>query len=371
MSVYLRNGSSNYMVEFVFNGRRYQKSSRTRNKRAAEQIEAQWKIELAKGAAGIVSKPTPPTFRDFAPRFLAHIATKHEKKPKTVTFYTEQMQRLLDYSPLAKARLDSMDEVIEGFIQQRRARVKISTVNRGLATLRNALRLAYKWKVVDRVPSITLIPGEQGREFVLSHTQERIYLEFASNPLRDLALLVLDTGVRVGEALALRWTDVQLENLGTIHIRQGKSRYAKRTLPITFRVREMLQSRQAENASEYVFCSSSGGPLVVSSLDHMHSKLRKQLNLSKEFVLHSLRHTYLTRLGESGADAFTIMKAAGHHSITVSQRYVHPSQEQLESAVSKLDEFNRQRRQPVTDHADLQEVPAFLPAPKNAILVSH
>jgi integrase len=41
-------------------------------------------------------------------------------------------------------------------------------------------------------------------------------------------------------------------------------------------------------------------------------------------VLHSLRHTMLTRLGESGVDAFTIMRIAGHSSITVSQRYIHP-----------------------------------------------
>ena len=48
-----------------------------------------------------------------------------------------------------------------------------------------------------------------------------------------------------------------------------------------------------------------------------------------DFVLHSLRHTILNRLGESGVDAFTIMRIAGHSSIVVSQRYVHPSQRQL------------------------------------------
>jgi integrase len=41
-----------------------------------------------------------------------------------------------------------------------------------------------------------------------------------------------------------------------------------------------------------------------------------------DFVIHSLRHTMLTRLGEAGVDAFTIMRIAGHSSITVSQRSV-------------------------------------------------
>ena len=46
-----------------------------------------------------------------------------------------------------------------------------------------------------------------------------------------------------------------------------------------------------------------------------------------DFVIHSLRHTMLTRLGEAGADAFAIMRIARYSSMTVPQRYVHPSPE--------------------------------------------
>jgi hypothetical protein len=44
----------------------------------------------------------------------------------------------------------------------------------------------------------------------------------------------------------------------------------------------------------------------------------------------------LTRLGEAGVDAFTIMRVAGHSSVTVSQRYVHPSPDSLERAFERL-----------------------------------
>jgi len=60
-----------------------------------------------------------------------------------------------------------------------------------------------------------------------------------------------------------------------------------------------------------------------------------------EFVLHSLRHSYGTRLGEAGADAFTIMRLMGHSSVTVSQRYVHPTSEALERAVERLESLNQ------------------------------
>jgi integrase len=55
-----------------------------------------------------------------------------------------------------------------------------------------------------------------------------------------------------------------------------------------------------------------------------------------EFVLPSLRHTILTGLGKSGVDAFTIMRIAGHSSIVVSQRYIHPTPEAVERAFERL-----------------------------------
>jgi hypothetical protein len=48
----------------------------------------------------------------------------------------------------------------------------------------------------------------------------------------------------------------------------------------------------------------------------------------------------LTRLGEAGADAFTIMRIAGHSSVTVSQRYVHPASEELDRAFERLESLN-------------------------------
>ena len=56
----------------------------------------------------------------------------------------------------------------------------------------------------------------------------------------------------------------------------------------------------------------------------------------RPFVLYSLRHTFLTRLGESGCDAWTLARIAGHSSITISARYVHPSEDAVLAAMSRL-----------------------------------
>ena len=67
---------------------------------------------------------------------------------------------------------------------------------------------------------------------------------------------------------------------------------------------------------------------------------------STRIVIHSLRHTKLTRLGEAGADAITITKIAGHSSVTVSQRYVHPSPEAVERAFERLESLGENQEQP-------------------------
>jgi len=59
------------------------------------------------------------------------------------------------------------------------------------------------------------------------------------------------------------------------------------------------------------------------------------------FRLYDLRHTFLTRLGEVNTDPFTIQRIAGHSSITMSQRYVHPTPERMEDAFARLETYNQ------------------------------
>ena len=87
----------------------------------------------------------------------------------------------------------------------------------------------------------------------------------------------------------------------------------------------MLVNRSLESKSEYVFASYAGKPYLVTSLGHLHKKLRGDLQPPKDCVIHSLRITFLTRFGEAGADAFTTKKVAGHGSITISECCIHPN----------------------------------------------
>ncbi len=336
-----------YWYRFKWNGRLIRVNTKQPNKQAAAQLEAQHRTQLAKGEAGIRDRSKVPTLKEYEAQFMGHIEVRCKEKPRTVTFYREKMANMVKFAPLGSAKIDRIDEsLIEKYVQARSKEVMPATVNRHLATLRRALRLAQEWKLVDRVPRIRLLPGERNREFVLSHDQEPKYLEATPLLLRDAAIMILDTGLRVGEAIGLQWPDVHLEPVGAakfgyVHVCKGKSRNAQRNVSLTARVKAMLAERRAEAINEWVFPGEREGRAIVgTSLSHQHKRVRDKLKLPGDFVIHSLRHTMLTRLGEAGVDAFTIMKIAGHSSITVSQRYVHPTSEAMERAFEKLEAFN-------------------------------
>jgi integrase len=363
MSIFKRGNV--YWYHFMFNGEHIQRSTKQGNPRTARQIEAAFKTALAKGEVGITEHKAAPMFAALAQRFIAHVEARHENKPQTVAFYAAKLNRLLEHPLIAGARLDHIDEgVIEGYVVARRASVGPATVNRELATLRRMLRLARKWKEIDSVPEIQLLTGERVRDFVLSRQMEEVYLAACAQPLADIALLILEAGLRIGEALSLLWGDVVLDPLagsrfGYIRIREGKSRNARRILPLTDKANEMLRNRQQLANGELVFANRDGRRYLVTSINHLHQKARAMVGLGKDFVIHSLRHTMLTRLGESGVDAFTIMRIAGHSSITVSQRYVHPSPEAVERAFERLQlsgEIEPKRLLPATVSATLTGV---------------
>ena len=107
-------------------------------------------------------------------------------------------------------------------------------------------------------------------------------------------------------------------------------------------VLEQVQHHSAQREGPRLPSGTAAGHRALEPfLTHQHVKVRELLKLPEDFVVHSLRHTMLTRLGLLGVDAFTIMRIAGHSSITISQRYVHPSPESVERAFEKLEGSNR------------------------------
>lgn len=160
---------------------------------------------------------------------------------------------------------------------------------------------------------------------------------------KQLLPSLIDTGLRISEAVDLTWDTVSLEPKegaarGWVLVTKGKTKAARRYIPLTSRAASILTERKAKKGkSEYIWTLKHGKRLGRMYASRMFHKIVKEMGLPWDCVLHSTRHSFCTRLGESGADAFTIKSLAGHSSILISQRYVHPTPKRVESAIGALE----------------------------------
>lgn len=342
-----------YWFHFYFDGRHYQQSTKQGNPKVARTIEATFRSDLAKGKVGIKKRLPVPIFEEFKPRVLDEIAKLHGvDHPRTIQFYEQTFNRVLSFKPLAKANLRDVDEqLIARFSSNQMDKVKPATINRALSVIRRALYLAEEWKLIDRAPKVKMLEGERQREFVLTGALRDEFIGGLPEPCKTVARFLIDTGMRVGECCALTWDRVFLDGAQAyIFVARGKSKSARRYLPLTADAKAILERQKTISRSQYVFVRLGGrvdkdlwytAPLSRHTLSQQFTKRRRDMGLPWDAVLHSTRHTALTDLGAAGADAFTIQAIAGHASVTTSQRYVHPVPETIQRAVSRLGEYRK------------------------------
>ena len=299
-------------------------------------MESAHRTALAKGEVGIREKAPAPVLRDFLKNdFLAFSQTKHALKPLTYRYYKQGVD-LLSKAPIAGMHLDELtDQHAQAFVA-RHPKMSASGINRGLRTLRRSLNLAYAWGKIEKPVKIALAKGEHQRDRVLTMDEEAKYLDACRQPWKDCATLVLDEGLRPGEVFALRWPNILLHDDGTglIHISEGKSKAARRVLPMTRRVYALLLARYiASGKPEEGWIFPTGRDPAKHITDSLtKGQHRKALDDSKvsDFVPYTLRHTALTRFGEAAShNVFTVAQIAGHANLATTKRYVHPQAEAI------------------------------------------
>ena len=155
----------------------------------------------------------------------------------------------------------------------------------------------------------------------------------------------------------MRWENINWQHgrNGAVLVTHGKTVAARRSIPMTLRVRFILEARwefPEKPAYSWVWPAPTQCVHVNhASLKKRHARAFRQANseinakaengkkkpvLLRPRVQYSFRHTFSTRLGESGCDAWTLAHIAGHSSIAISSRYVHPSEDAVLKAMAKL-----------------------------------
>ena len=147
--------------------------------------------------------------------------------------------------------------------------------------------------------------------------------------LEPIVLLALNTGMRRGEILNLRWADVSANQL----IVQGSIAKSSqsRVIPLNLEARQILRGWNSE--CEWVFPGADDSPLTT--IKKSWSAIRKEAK-TPELRFHDLRHTFATRVLEKGAHIKTVKELLGHADIATTARYLHATDETKRKAVDLL-----------------------------------
>jgi integrase len=347
MSIFKRGNV--YWYKFMWNGELIRESTRQPNQNTARQMEAAHRASLAKGEVGIRDRKPVPSLRAFCTERVKPWArsTFEQAAPKTWLWYCFGINSVKNSLTLSSRRLDEIGpELIAEYASERqRDGLKVSSINSCLRALRRVLRLAVEWGVLDSSPKVKFLSGEHRRERVLTGLEEAVYLASAAPLLHDVSVMLFDTGMRPEECHTLRWENINWVGgrNGVLLVTKGKTKAARRVLPLSPRVRAVLENRwecAGQPGEGWLWpADTKGGHINHDSLKAQHKKALK-VSKVRPFEVYSIRHTFLTRLGESGCDVWTLARIAGHSNISISQRYVHPSEDAVLNALSRLSGHN-------------------------------
>jgi integrase len=217
-------------------------------------------------------------------------------------------------------------------------------VNNDLACIKALYSYFITLETVTENPAkrIKFLPMDNQQMRVFSFDEEKLYLAACPQPLHDVAVLMLDTGMRPDELYRLRRENVNLA-LGTVFNPYGKSKAARRKLALTSRAAELLRVRLGAGESVYIFPLDGDPSRPIGDLNYMHRRALKDSGIAKA-RMYDLRHTFASRSVEAGVDLVTLAALMGHSKIQMVLRYAHPSEEHQLLAIRKLEEFTIARQ---------------------------
>lgn len=209
-----------------------------------------------------------------------------------------------------------------------------STINRKLAALSKLLRFAADEGLCSAPSRIKGEKAGKGRDRFLTHEEEDKLLALLrlwnQGDVLDLVIFLLDTGARLGEALAVRWPDLNGGRVTFFDTKNG----SPRSVPLTKRVKAMLADRDKKNGSRYPTVFGTTIPLR-----RVWERARQTLKLESDphFVVHILRHTCASRLLQGGFDLEYVGRWLGHRSLKVTQQYAHLAVTSLDQGAAILE----------------------------------
>ena len=342
MSVLKRGNSKFWYIQFQFNGKTYIKSSKTTDKRIAERMEREWKVETH--SQQYLGEKETIIFSDILVQF---IETK-EGTPNHPTLLCHS--RILNRNfPISKKLHEINNNDINNFYK---ARLKHGVSNQMIkksfdlirGTWKHGKKLGYQHSDID----FPVLKVEKHRLRYLSPEEEKKLLkeldpkrEDTSNidpskrpdhiksamiDVYDLVVILIDTGARYSEIAKIEWDSINLDQR-TIRLWRPKVRNES-VLYMTDRVYSILHRRFQNKKSSYLFTNKKGGPRNTATLPIRKAFQRANIT---GCTVHTFRHTHATRLIQNGLSLYEVKEILGHTDISTTMRYAHLERRDISS----------------------------------------
>jgi integrase len=334
-----------WYIDFRHEYQRVRKRSPENSRAGTLAYEATLRGRLARGQPMIPAPRQPtakPRFEIFAWRWYA-IYVETNNKPSE-----QKAKRLILKNHLVPSfgtlTLDAITTLkAEEFKAAKlNAGLAPKSINNFLAVLGKCLRTAEEWNELDRVPKLKLLRvPPQTFDFLSREEADQLIRAVQDQHWRAMITVALRTGLRLGELVALDWSDVNLETrLLTVRrsafgnqIVSPKSNRI-RHIPLTGEVQRTLQP--IRRSSGLVFSRSGTTPLNDQVARRAIARLRREAGI-RHIGWHVLRHTFASHLVTAGVSIKAVQELLGHSDVRTTMRYAHLAPSALQDAVRVLE----------------------------------
>jgi integrase len=269
-----------------------------------------------------------PVNRERFERFVQERKYVHNVSPNTLQLYRVAWKKWEQFGP---------DPV--GFVAGMR---ETGTSPAGCNIHIRSMNAFFRWSGEKPIPKLKAeekIPAT----FSTSDLQRLLRFKPRTRHRRTylLTLLLLDTGLRISEALSLRMSDIDLDNmLLSVKGKGGKSRL----VPFSFEMRKHLWRQSARQDYELLFSSKNGSSLMHRNVLRSVKNLCLAVGIKPPSrLLHSFRHTFAVNYLRNGGSVFHLQKALGHSTLDMSRRYANLLTEDLQKMQQKVSLLNHLR----------------------------
>jgi integrase len=316
VKIFLKPKSKYFWYDFTVRGERYRGSTKETNETRAQKIAALKLAAAVKGSDPLDRKA--PTLRECSKDFLEWVDTGRLEADSRR--YYRNGWRLLEKTKIAGKRLDL---ITKDDIEKLKFPWSPSNGNNALRTLRRMLNRAKEDKLIREVPDFALFK-EKGRSLRLNEEAERRLLPVAEQPLKDIIVVMRDTGMRNARELYR----MRVENIDydaqTITIPDSKTESGTRPVPLSDRVQEILRSRCACRTEGWVWQSRCRGKHIGEAMvNRQWVRARAKAGLPNNLVLYCARHDYGSFVLSKTGNLKVVMDLMGHRDYRSALNYQH------------------------------------------------